>query len=660
MASVVLLFAILTARTTGDSSVGCSNQSQCTREEDVVSVSLSQRRLVKTKLMNSVGSYVPGEPGQPWTEEEALIVKAKLQYLASNAEDYMEAYMEELNAAGTPFECATEPATNFTTPCDGSWPDPLCTKKVCKIFNNEPNVDNFAAKMLRLGFHDCFKYEDGVGGGCDGCLNFGTMFRKYSQTNNFQKRIWPDGVDVGSGNNGLAIVADLLEKVYTDPNYPDSLPVGGFEGERPKTLSASLQSTGKSRSDLWAFAAMVGAEWGALQNNMACDETPGRDKEKYKHLYNSIGLGDICKMTQNTPPTFRTGRRDCPDADKPADPATSSYVPHRARPYETAKSENQAGVYFNGTQLAEFFRNDFGMTRQETVAIMGAHSFGGYSFKNSMFKYQWMWHQAHMMNSNYYRILQSKPSKFVDYTGKDGKTWLSAGGPGGVNAETGFFYRPLRETVSGGPFFWFHMYNRCPLCEKNSDGTWTSYEDRGDSEFQTDRCCSCNDAANAEDVPSECWAKTSRDETYLTSDMALYHSFVVSENGAILGGNGTCPGIDTSDWTLERLADPSLDELGKLQGGINDWEMEPLCNKNLEQDDGDSKTMSDWVEHYGDNPSTWLADFFKALEKMSGNGYEAGELTQGPSVVGLGLTTCERSCKKKRKEKCAYKCEFTT
>jgi hypothetical protein len=429
-------------------------------------VSLSQKQ-VQTKLMNFVGPYVPGEPGQPWTEEEALIVKAKLQYLASNAEDYMEAYMEELNAAGTPFECATEPATNFTTPCDGSWPDPLCTKKVCKIFNNEPNVDNFAAKMLRLGFHDCFKYEDGVGGGCDGCLNFGTMFRKYSQTNSFQNRIWPDGVDVGSGNNGLAIVADLLEKVYTDPNYPDSLPVGGFEGERPKTLSASLQSTGKSRSDLWAFAAMVGAEWGAMQNNMACDETPGRDKEKYKHLYNSIGLGDICKMTQNTPPTFRTGRRDCPDADKPADPTTSSFVPHRARPYETAKSENQAGVYFNGTQLAEFFRNDFGMTRQETVALMGAHSFGGYTFKNSMFKYQWMWHQAHMMNSNYYRILQSKPSKFVDSTGKDGKTWLSAGGPGGVNAETGFFYRPLRETVSGGPFFLVpHVQQVPPLREE--------------------------------------------------------------------------------------------------------------------------------------------------------------------------------------------------
>jgi hypothetical protein len=88
--------------------------------------------------------------------------------------------------------------------------------------------------------------------------------------------------------------------------------------------------------------------------------------------------------------------------------------------------------------------------------------------------------------------------------------------------------------------------------------------------------------------------------------------------------------------------------------------MEPLCNKNLEQDEGDSKTMSDWVEHYGDNPSTWLADFYKALEKMSANGYEASELTQGPSVVGLGLTTCERSCKKRKREICAYKCELTT
>ena len=28
-----------------------------------------------------------------------------------------------------------------------------------------------AAKMLRLGFHDCLKYKDGTGG-CDGCLNW--------------------------------------------------------------------------------------------------------------------------------------------------------------------------------------------------------------------------------------------------------------------------------------------------------------------------------------------------------------------------------------------------------------------------------------------------------------------------------------------------------
>ena len=78
-----------------------------------------------------------GQPGQPWTEEEILAVKAKIVqiFLKSNVvyKEYMKLHPEK----GKP------------------------DRKV-----SLPN----AAKVLRLGFHDCLTTEGG-GGGCNGCLN---------------------------------------------------------------------------------------------------------------------------------------------------------------------------------------------------------------------------------------------------------------------------------------------------------------------------------------------------------------------------------------------------------------------------------------------------------------------------------------------------------
>ena len=80
--------------------------------------------------------YVPGEPGAPWTREEVLAVKAKLFAIFETWGGYN----------------ALKEIYDGHSPAD--WTD-------------VPN----AAKMLRLGFHDCVKYKDGSGG-CDGCLNW--------------------------------------------------------------------------------------------------------------------------------------------------------------------------------------------------------------------------------------------------------------------------------------------------------------------------------------------------------------------------------------------------------------------------------------------------------------------------------------------------------
>ena len=69
-------------------------------------------------------------------------------------------------------------------------------------------------------------------------------------------------------HNGLLYTADLLEQVYTNPKFPKIK--GGVE------LKQSMKESGKSRADLWHFAALVAIHYGANNNNLACNfKSPG-------------------------------------------------------------------------------------------------------------------------------------------------------------------------------------------------------------------------------------------------------------------------------------------------------------------------------------------------------------------------------------------------
>ena len=79
-----------------------------------------------------------GKRGAPWSQEEILMVKAKLvQVFLSSGSVYNE-YLS--------LHPEVEP------PKGGA---------------NYPN----GPKMLRLGFHGCLRTSNGTGGGCNGCLN---------------------------------------------------------------------------------------------------------------------------------------------------------------------------------------------------------------------------------------------------------------------------------------------------------------------------------------------------------------------------------------------------------------------------------------------------------------------------------------------------------
>ena len=51
-----------------------------------------------------------------------------------------------------------------------------------------------------------------------------------------------------TNNNGLMYTADLLEEMYTNPDFPKKTTSLG---------SKSLKELGKSRADLWALASIV-------------------------------------------------------------------------------------------------------------------------------------------------------------------------------------------------------------------------------------------------------------------------------------------------------------------------------------------------------------------------------------------------------------------
>jgi hypothetical protein len=162
------------------------------------------------------------------------------------------------------------------------------------------------AKFVRLGFHDCV-------GGCDGCVNLSN----------------PD-------NNGLELPIDQLAPI-----------VDQYTG------------TGITRADVWAIAAMVGANDSQAQNNAAQDYEVA--------WYGRPTCNDI------------TGKGG-PDPELPS-------------------------ADLDSRGLGLFFLNEFQFTPRDTAAILGAHSLGELSQTNSGFTGQWVRRNEVLDNVYYSEIV---------------------------------------------------------------------------------------------------------------------------------------------------------------------------------------------------------------------------------------------------------------
>ena len=217
--------------------------------------------------------------------------------------------------------------------------------------NTTPPTENL---LMRLAFHDCIPYVGG-GGGCDGCLNLDENLK---------------------GNFGLQHSAAVLEKIYKEKDFLKQ------KSKKAPKLAESLYESGKSRADLWAFAAIVALDFFQQDTHRRCSDNLWE---------NMCGEPDHCfaPFPEEGRRMFRTGRVDCHGPAK--DPlGRISGDKKDKQGYVTFRPENHPNEHGNGRQTTEYYDTQFGLTKRESLALMGAHTVADLNSVISRNAYAWM------------------------------------------------------------------------------------------------------------------------------------------------------------------------------------------------------------------------------------------------------------------------------
>jgi len=172
-------------------------------------------------------------------------------------------------------------------------------------------------------------------------------------------------------NAGLPDLVEDLETLYTD-NSLDTL---------------------LTRADFWAYAGIYALEKAIEFTNEDCD---------------------TCDTVPSLNLTFQTGRVDCDTA-----------------PY-TDDDVHLPGPHMTYDELVTFYNDEFGMTAEEAVAIMGGHTLGGADEDNSGFKGLWVVGENRYFNNGYYDLMLSDSVTWTQRDVSDDATdpkweWLSGG-----------------------------------------------------------------------------------------------------------------------------------------------------------------------------------------------------------------------------------------
>ena len=67
------------------------------------------------------------------------------------------------------------------------------------------------------------------------------------------------------------------------------------------------------------------------------------------------------------------------------------------------KHEHHPNQQGNGRMTVDFFKEEFNFSGRETVAIMGAHTFGRFHAWKSLYPYVWTSYGESLINNDYYK-----------------------------------------------------------------------------------------------------------------------------------------------------------------------------------------------------------------------------------------------------------------
>ena len=323
----------------------------------------------------SCDPYVPGTPGGPWTDSEIAIVREKVLQML-NQTNYFRGHPPEFRKNDLLLK-AYKGCTKDSCEPTSSWGNKLFLLRTTR----RPN----AAKLLRLAFHDCVSSIDENGnhfGGCDGCLNWEGMGFMMKEALSKKKKPFKYPIPTHGDNNALQLTVRILEMIYTNASWPENAP----------SLEINLRESGKSRADLWQFAANVALEEEIVRANFACDYHPA-------HQQASVLEGrENCLIKLHKPIAWQYGRADCvPDEEKKLTDL----------PYESTNKETGYNAHGTGRSVLETLKDDFGLTAEEGISLMAVHATNRQG-RNKMqsTKYRWI---GHYLGNMYYKILSSAP-----------------------------------------------------------------------------------------------------------------------------------------------------------------------------------------------------------------------------------------------------------
>ena len=438
------------------------------------------------------------------------------------------------------------------------------------------------------------QYADGTGG-CDGCLNWeGVDVHMHGE--NYRKNF--PSIDSGN-NNGLGHIVRQLERVYTETNYPG----------QAVNLNESLKDSGKSRADLWAYAGIVAVEYGIDLNNIACEKVKAPNLLWSSCVHEPNTTECFVRPSRNI--RFEYGRSDCTDFDP-------------AYPYVTTKEEHHPNPVADGYHTVEFFKTQFGFTGRETVAIMGAHTYGNPKMKNSLIPYTWTSRAITIFNNDYYKSMTGQDRWFID-----DDLCRKVGDAYGQKPATRWLAHTRKMTKRGGPVFWIKQNHVCPSIYGNP-GFWSAQDKGCIKDAGPGQQCRPDAHKGSWGAPRtinqtdgnphwgcEKWRLIiGRDEIALNCELGLYLDFKVTD-----GVPHGCRGLEHfAEQMASNASRPVWSEFPGAKFGMKD---QPECQKQMLAEPPGSTPTSTIMDEYANNQTLWIDDYTVAHEKMIRNGYES-------------------------------------